>query len=96
LSPDEATRFAGLIQRAFPAMRMEQRFYIRALLPFDAKLAHEAILSAIENRWRYLPTVYEMKQVLAATRVVEQSSSCHHDVPFMERCPFCIAEAGDE
>lgn len=94
MTVEEATQCVSLIQRAFPAMRMEQRFYIRGCLKFEAVPAKAAILGAIEDEWKFAPSVFEMMEVLRRTVEREDRNVCHHGVSFFARCERCLEEAG--
>jgi hypothetical protein len=90
----EATTIAGLIQRAFPHRKLELRFYIKGLLKFDAKAAKLAVLDAVEDEWRFAPSVYEMMLVLRRSVAGDKRDSCHHAVSMFDRCEKCEEEAG--
>lgn len=89
----EALKCVALIRRAFPGMKMEQRFYIRGLLKYEAEPAKLAILGAIEDEWRFPPSVYELMETLRRTRPQQQVTTCHHGVSFFDSCQKCVDEA---
>ena len=64
---EEATKYAGWIQQAFPHMKMEARLYVRALVHYDAQVAQTAILDAITHEWQMLPKVAEVVAVVKSS-----------------------------